>query len=210
MLGIEIVNFIHGAQSKGGSSQRAIEVFFSEVVQEAKIHFEQIEKNSIPLWISFQWLDHSRPKKQQKEEIVEALLASIRRSIPIAPYQDIEIGWDEFSETLLGNYLHSIRIIRLREQSESLWANVEAGYIGVEKATFESYIRNKEKDLPRYVHKFKSVWLLIIATGGAISSTVSPDQNVMPGCIESTFDRVYFFSIQDHKTILLTEDRKGG
>jgi hypothetical protein len=119
--------------------------------------------------------------------------------------QENRVEWQDFADTCLEHYLDSIHIRKTKSSEFEHWYSPRAAYVGFGCDSFAQIVRIKEKRLP-YKQKFASVWLVIVAAGGAMSSIVSPDQTVVPGCIKSQFDRVYFFNMPAKQIIRLTAE----
>lgn len=201
-LGIEITEFYYGS-GQGGSEMKARENAFEQIVAMAKTQFEK--QYPVPLRVRCFWSDN-RPKKSQFQDIVSALVDVIQKQLPIIAGQTIRIGWEDFSETCLVHYLHYIGVKALSTSRSGDWGNNQAGWLGNDEVMrFERLTREKEKDLPKYKAQFNAAWLVIVAPGDGLSSTVIPDEPLEPGCISSAFDRVYFYDIFSKQVFLLTQ-----
>lgn len=205
-LGVEFVDLVHGWREVGGSTVKAAEVIFDQITEKAQQQFEQ--ENTTRLWVSFFWLSHTRPKKSEIPKLTQAVVKLINESIPVKREQTLEIEWDDFAETCLADYLDSIHITAMADMPSGHWNSPQAGWAGFGAESFQMLTNEKEEDLPRYSNDLKSLWLVIVADGSAISSTVIPDMTVKPGCIVSKFDRVYFFDALRKRIILLTGEEK--
>jgi len=203
-LGIEITEFYYGS-GQGGSEMKARENAFEQIVAMAKTQFE--EQYPVPLWVRCSWSDN-RPKKSQFHEIASAVVDAIQKHLPISEGQSVKIEWDDFAETCLVHYLRFINVKALSTLTSSHWTNLQVAWIGNEEVELlERFTREKEKDLPKYKTQFNAAWLVIVAPGDGLSSTVIPDEPLEPGCISSAFDRVYFYDIFSKQVFLLTEKK---
>lgn len=217
-LGIEFVDFVHGWRKKsegekelepkkeGGSIVKASEANFDRIAEKAQNQFEQ--KNPTKLWVSFFWQSHTCPKKSEIPTLTQAVVKLINKTLLMKTEQTFEIKWDDFAETCLADYLDSIHITAIPDMPSGHWHSPQAGWTRFGAESFQMLTNEKEKDLPRYSKDLKSFWLVIVADGSAISSTVIPDKTVKPGCIVSKFNRVYFFNVLSNRIILLTADEK--
>lgn len=202
-IGIEFMDFIHGWGEKG-SPVKAREQVLDRIIENAQRDFEN--KHTVTLYVSFHWQGHSRPKKSERSIISQNIAQIISERISAVHDTEIELTWDDFEGTILQHHLDTISISHIPELQRNHWVNPQAGLVGFEKEAFEAITLEKEQDLPRYIYEFNSVWLVIVADGSAISSTVIPNDSVTSSRLESKFDRVYFFDSFIDRVVLLTGD----
>jgi hypothetical protein len=81
---------------------------------------------------------------------------------------------------------------RLRDGSKGVWTAIEGGFIGGAIADVQAVVDRKEPKTDSYLLRCDEVWLLIVADGVHISSTL--DLEIQPGSImRSQFARVLFY-----------------
>lgn len=206
--GIEVIDYIRGArfsdseQSKGGSEIRAVEEIYKTITDQAQRRFEQ--DYSILLWVSLHWNHHIRPMKNAKALLIDSIVSLVADYTPTETDAYISVEYEQFeTDPLLSNYLHNVGIYRLEAEIPGLWYDAQAAFIGVSVDEIEALIRAKERDLPRYKNKFKSVWLLIVADSIHLSSHVWLSPVTRSHIWVSTFNRVYLLDIIRGEATLL-------
>jgi hypothetical protein len=203
-IGIEFVNFYHGsANPADGSDLKHTEETFKKIVADAEKRF--LEICDIPLHVAFRWRKELRPNRRQRAEIVEAIVNTVRSSIPAMTNAPIKFTSEELVGTGLEAFLDLLWISRILH-GISTWSNNDGGNINAGIDVLEAYVRYKEKDLPRYRNRFREVWLVIAAPNHSVADSIYPLPSVKPGCIESKFARVYLHDYLHNSLILLTVD----
>ncbi|MEP7292178.1 MAG: hypothetical protein ABI835_10355 [Chloroflexota bacterium] len=204
-LGIEFVDFLHGAKSDRGSDLRAIEEDFEKLTKLAEKEF--IDSYDFHLDVRILWND-VRPEHTEKEKIIKTLVNLVYASRPQYINELIELWNKDFSDPYLKIYLKQIGIMRLPEEAFPIWLNMKGynTFVGIEE--LKKYITRKEKRLKDYRSKFEQVWLVIVAASESrfISTYAIADATVQRGSLVSVFSRVYFYSVIHGEVILLTPD----
>ncbi|MFW5709617.1 MAG: hypothetical protein ACOCX5_05295 [Chloroflexota bacterium] len=206
-LGIELVDFLHGA-GKNGSHIKAAENVQDQIVEDAQRLFE--EKHPEPyLVVSVRWHNWSLPRKPEQGAIRDCIVDIISKSPRPTTDQIIELSWEDLEGTVLEHHLDSIAIYNYDQQEQGHWTSPRAGWVGAELQAFEAIVRRKEQRLPWKKHaNMQKCWLVVVADGSDISSIVIPDSSVKPGRIISKFNRVYFFNrLRDQNTLLSGNER---
>jgi hypothetical protein len=189
VLGIELTNFIRGQGNKG-SKLRQSEVTCDRIVSLAQIKFEQRGQN--PLQVRFNWNTYALPNKREENRIIAEIVEVVGRFAPQDTYQSVVL-MEELHGLYLGNFISRISILRKNPASKSLWANTEAGIIGVSTGELQDIISSKEEKLGTYLQKCSSIWLLIVADGQHVSSNSDLGEEVRRHVFRGTFDKVLFY-----------------
>ncbi len=199
-LGIEIVEYVRG-QNAGESALRRIEVIRQRIIDEAKNEFYKTK--DIPLWIIFSWYPRKLPRKSEVSELASIAVWAIGNNTPQNLFDNIEITNEYLEDTLLKKFVHKIRVIRVRNEKQALWGSIESGFISVVPNEIQEIISSKNVKVRQYKTNCDEVWLVIVAEGTHISSTVGLEQDTLTNQFDSEFDKVLFYDRQEHKVINL-------
>jgi hypothetical protein len=190
VIGIELVGYIRG-QSSDGSELRRYESVHDSVVRMAKEEFER--KHQIPLWVSFIWSRHQHLSKPAARILAMDIATLIEQNTPQQVYGGARIEPDWLEESSVGDFIAHISIRRLKPTNKSLWANTEAGFIGIEPEDLENLISLKEGKIGSYLQNCDSAWLVIVADGRHISSNVELHKTIHQHTFKCSFARVLFY-----------------
>jgi hypothetical protein len=81
---------------------------------------------------------------------------------------------------------------RLKDQAKGVWAAIEAGFIGGGISDIQAIVELKEPKIASYLSRCDEVWLLIVADGAHISSTLDLDIE-LDSTLRTQFTRVLFY-----------------
>jgi hypothetical protein len=191
LLGIEITDFVRRVKRDSPLSLRTVENLHAMVALQAKAIFEA--KYDIPLWIALHWDDRFRFSKKDVPRVASQLIDVIEKDIPREIYEGTSFNWDSHGDFPIFEALHRISVRRLKDRTKGVWAEVESGFIGGTIADIQEIVDAKEPKVQSYLTKCDEVWLLIIADGTHISSTL--DFDVEPSAtLHTQFARVLLYN----------------
>jgi hypothetical protein len=191
-LGIEMTLFIRG-EGQHGSVLRQYEATQKRLADMAKKEFEQT--SSIALCVHLHWL-RSQPRRAEAVTIASELAKIVSQNIPTEIYATTTIDLNEYNHfDLIGKYITRISIMRLKSTSKSLWSSIEAGFVGVNTSDIQAIISAKSAKVGAYIKHCDRVWLVIVADGTHISSSVELDKAVVAHKFPSRFEKVLFYDV---------------
>ncbi|MGE0886838.1 MAG: hypothetical protein AB7P14_25235 [Blastocatellales bacterium] len=188
-LGIEIIDFVRG-QNAGGSKLREGEKTCDRIVNRAKMKFE--EQKYIPLQVRFNWTTPPLPNRKLESKLIAEIVNVVNTFAPQEIYQPAVL-MEELDKFYIGNFINRISILRKKPGLKSMWANTEAGIIGVSIDELQDIISGKESKLDTYLQKCSSMWLLIVADGEHISSSSDLGEEVQSHVFRGKFNKVLFY-----------------
>jgi hypothetical protein len=198
VLGIEITDFIRRVKRDSPLSLRTIEKLHAMVALQAKAIFEA--KYNIPLWIALHWDHRFRFSKKDVPRVASQLVDVIEKDIPREIYEGTSFNWDSHGDFPIFEAIHRISIRRLKDRTKGVWAEAESGFIGGTMSDIQEVVEAKEPKIQSYLTKCDEVWLLIIADGAHISSTL--DIELEPSAtLRTQFERVLLYD-GDSKSVL--------
>ena len=204
VLGIELTNFIRW-QCGTGSELREIEMTHDRVVNSAQKKFER--KWPVSLQVRFNWAPHPLSNRKEEQRITSEIVEVVNKFVSEEIYQPV-ILIEELGRFYLGKFINRISILRKNPTSKSLWANTEAGVIGISISELQSVISDKENKINLYLQKCSSIWLLIVADGEHISSSSDLGEDVGSYIFRSNFDKVLFYDSFQHRVVELNVEAK--
>jgi hypothetical protein len=191
VLGIEITDFVRRFRRDSLLSLRTIENLHAMVALQAKATFEA--RHNIPLWIALHWDDRFKFSKKDVSRIASELVDLIETDIPRQTDAGTSFNWDSHGDLPLFDAIHRISVRRLKNRTKAVWAEVESGFIGGTIADIQEIADAKEPKVQSYLTKCDEVWLLIIADGAHISSTLDFDVE-SSATLHTQFARVLLYS----------------
>lgn len=191
IIGVEIVDYVRG-QSQGDSSDRRNEILWQRVADTARKKFER-QHNEV-LMVQFYWCPHQYPRQSEVEEIANEAVELIAKNIPSEIYGIFQVESSDLDDKKITYYVSSIHITRVNNTNEALWTYVSAGFISITPNEVQQIINKKDKKVPEYLNKCQEVWLLVIADGIYISSSVGIPQEVLQQEFISRFFRVFLYN----------------
>ena len=191
ITGIEVVNYVRG-QGSGGSDHLRNEVLWQQIADEARRTFES--NRSDPLMVHFSRYSNRYPRKADVPVIAANVAEAVERHIPEALFERTRISGDDFAHTPAHTYLDSIYVTRVRNERQTIWASIVAGFISVSAPELQSVLISKGPKVREYLRRCDEVWLLIVADGKYLSSTgelLEADARRVQ--IPTLFQRVLFY-----------------
>lgn len=189
--GIEIVDYIRG-QNNDGASNRRNEVLWQRIADSARAKF--VSSHTVPLLVHFHWNPHRYPNQLEVGPLAGAASSIVANHIPQMLFETIRIGDTELENTALEEYLHSIHVMRVRDDTQSLWSFVGAGFVEVQRDELRDLISSKEAKVQDYLQECDAVWLIIVADGRNISSSAELVDETMRYPFGSLFERILFYN----------------
>lgn len=200
VLGIEITDFVRRVKRDSLLSLRTIETLHAMVASHAKATFET--KHDIPLWIALHWDDRFKFSKKDVPRIASQLVAVIETAIPRETYDGTSFNWDSHGDFPIFEAIHRISVRRLKDRTKGVWAEVESGFIGGAISDIQEIVDAKEPKIQSYLTKCDEVWLLIIADGAHISSTLDFDVDSR-ATLHTRFARVLLYNGESNSVFRL-------
>jgi len=189
ILGVEIVNFIRG-QNQGESVDRRNEILWQKIADEARKKFAV--KFDIPLTVHFFW--HSRYNLRQSEisQLADSAVSLIGKYIPEKLFGSVRIDYNEINTTLLKKVCRSISVLKVRDVAQSSWSSMITGWTEVQTDEIQYLLDLKKDKVEAYLQNCDMVWLIIVADGEHISSTI--DISVVKEQVYKTsFEKVFVY-----------------
>lgn len=190
VIGIEIVDYIRG-QVKGESKERRNEVLWQKVADEARKKFEA--KFTDPLLVHFFWNNRHILRQSEISQLADSAVEIIERHVPVQLFEKIRIGSDELEDTLIETACHSISVLRVRNEKQSLWSFVSAGFTEVQNNEIQYLLDSKNDKVQDYLHSCDTVWLIMVADGRYISSNIDITSTAVNNVYETLFERVFIY-----------------
>jgi hypothetical protein len=190
LLGIELTDYIRRLENSS-LTLRTIDSLHKMVAQHAKAKFES--KHAISLWTALHWNDRFKFAKKDVGTIASQLTALIETDIPPVAYGGTTFDWESHEDLPIFDAIHRVSVRRLRDSATGVWAAVEAGFTGAGIADIQSVVDAKEPKIKSYLLRCDEVWLLIVADGTHISSSL--DIEFEPSStINTQFARVLLYN----------------
>ncbi len=188
-LGIEIVDYIRGLSSSA-VTLRTLDNLRAKVTSDAQSKFEA--KYGVPLWVGVHWNSRYKFTKRDVGLLGSKLAELVEKDIPSKSYEGSVFGIDDYEDEPIFDCVHKVSVTRLKHGSKGLWASIEAGFVGVGVDEIREFIRAKEAKVKSYLANCDEVWLLIVADGRHISSTIELKLDNLPA-FSSGFARVLLY-----------------
>ncbi len=192
-IGIEVTEYFRGQGKMGGSALRRDEKIRQKIADTAKMLYES--KFNVPLWVTFNPCHNLKMKGKCEEDVATALVEVIIDNIPDTSSGETRIYLSETENPIFQNIFSSLWIKRLRGSKSSVWGIVEAGFTSINVKEIQGIIDGKLPKIPKYRCKCDLVWLLIVAEGRHLSSSIDTDwiSKLNNHQFDSEFDCVLFY-----------------
>jgi len=188
-LGIEVVEFIRG-QGRAGAICREREAVRSRIIQEAQLSFEVQQRQA--LWVMVFWRNEEHPKRAEQKRLSQ----EIHRLI-VSRVSEEGSSWhikaEHLDTPLLKRHLFGIDIRRLKNAGKGCWKWPDAGFVGENINAIQALLNGKNVKVNDYRKACKTIWLLIIASTGRVSSKLHPGDPLAAVLFETAFDRVFIY-----------------
>lgn len=189
-IGIEIVDFIRG-QNKGESTDRRNEVLWQKIADEARKKFEA--KFDTPLSVHFFWNNRYILRQSEISQLADCAVSLIERRIPEKLFESVRIGYEELDNSFLEKVCHSIKILRVRNEKQSLWSFISSGWTEVQTNEIQYLLDSKNEKVSDYLQSCDTVWLIIVADGRYISSNIDITSASISHVYKSSFEKVFVY-----------------
>lgn len=190
VIGIEIVDYIRG-QSKGESEERRIEVLWQKVANLAKQKFET--EHNIPLSVHFHWNKHYVLRQSEISQLADNAVSVIENIIPTKLFESVRVDSIKLDGTALEKVCHSITVLKVRNEGQSLWSFIGSGWIEVQTDEIQFLIDSKDNKMKEYLRQCDRVWLIIVADGRYVSSNIDISNAVANNIYKSSFEKVFIY-----------------
>lgn len=153
--------------------------------------------------VHFLWRPGQHPRKAEIFNLAADAATIIGQSVPNTLFKSTRIAHNKFAGTPLQKFVSSIHVTRVRNASQASWSFVGAGFVSVSINEVRSLIASKNVKVPAYLQQCDEVWLLIVADGVNISSTIDLSEEIQRTRFPSQFKKVLFYDYQSKEAILL-------
>ncbi len=197
-IGVELTDYIRPLVN-ASVTLRTVESLHERVAREGKRLFE--EQHSVPLWVTMHWNSAYRLNKAEAHSLAAELASLIAQSLPDEPNGRVAIDEDTHGDLPIFRAIFRIHVRRLKPGMAGVWWPTEAGFVQVSGAEIQTILDGKEPLIKQYLEKCERVWLVIVADGMRISSTVEldlGDYNLI-----TSFERVYFYDGASNQVLQL-------
>jgi hypothetical protein len=201
VTGIEIVNHVR-SQDRGGSDYRRNEVVWQQTADEARREFES--DHSDPLMVHFLWHSDRYPRKADVPAFATSTAKIIAEYMPAHIFESIRIADNILQNTPLRSLVSSMHVTRVRNRQQVSWSSINACFISVSVSELQQQHTSKSAKDANYLQRCDEVWLLIIADGGYISSTVELPEDIRQDTFRSSFQKVLFYDRPNRRITTLT------
>jgi hypothetical protein len=202
VIGIEVTRFFHGNPRKS-FSLRQREVLYQQVIDEAYRLF--FNTHTEPIFVLFSWNDICQVKSFQVYSLAKKIVEVLEYNIPQKIKEHVHLKYEYFWQIGMSNYLHGMDIFRFSKSNR--WGFIEAGFTGVSVDDIQGMISSKNLKVDSYRKKAQYIWLIIVAEGIHISSSISLSNEVKSHRFRSNFDRILIYERVENKIIPLIIDR---
>ena len=199
VVGIELVDYVR-EQGKDGSVLRRDEELHQRIADEARAKFEA--RNPIPLMVHFIWYGHRHLSKADVKPLTDSIVKVVEQNVPQGLFHSVRIGKDRLS-TSLHRLVSSVHVTRVRNKTQTLWSYVGSGWTEVTTGEVQSLIDLKNDKVEAYRQNCDYIWLLIVADGRYISSSVELQSDVKDHPFHSEFDCLIFWDYLNQRITLL-------
>lgn len=191
-LGVEVVDYIRGLSS-ASVTMRTRDNLHSQVSDHARSKFEG--EYGIPLMVHLHWNNSFKLNRRQTNALGADLAAVVAENIPGTLYRNIVVDYQTSSGHIF-DAIHRVSITRLRDGAAGLWAAIEAGFIGGAATDIQALVEQKDAKVEQYLRRCSEVWLLIVADGRHISSSLEISD--VEALITTRFTRVLLYDGSTH------------
>ena len=188
-LGIEVVEFIRG-QDRDGAICREREAVRSRIIQEAQMFFEVQQKQA--LWVMVFWRNAELPKRTEQKRLSQEIHRLIVSQVS-GEGSSWHIKAQHLGTPLLEKHLFGIDIRKLKNARKGCWKWPDAGFIGKNVDAIQGLLNSKNVKVTDYRKACKTIWLLIVASTGRVSSKLHPSDPLADVKFEAAFDRVFIY-----------------
>lgn len=164
VIGIELVDYVRG-QTQGDSQYRRDEVLRQRIADAAMDAFEVAHKD--PLMVHFHWYPHRYLRSAHVEQLAAEAAAVISTAIPASLFGQVTVDYHGLEQTELSRYCHSIIVTRVRDQEQTLWSSVNAGFVSVQAIEIQYLVASKERKLSEYLLQCDDAWWLMSSNRAA-------------------------------------------
>lgn len=204
-LAIEMTRFIRG-QGGSGSPLREREEIRSRIIREAQTLFEAERHQALVVWVF--WNGSECPAKREQKALSKEIQRLIACHVPQHDGQcEVNISSEHLDSPLLRTHLTGIRILKLKGAQHGFWKWPEGGFVGENIDTIRALIDAKNVKVKAYRKECKTVWLLIIASTGRVSSKLHPEDRLANARFRTLFDRVFVYDAFKETVELLQIER---
>jgi hypothetical protein len=189
-IGVELTQVFH-ANEEGKRPLQEIERLRAAVTERAEALFA--EAGGPPLDVLVFFSPHAKLGKPNQSQIAERLAALVSRNIP-PPGTSYEEEFDWVNRDWFPEELSYVRVARFDHRDWSLWQPASAGYVpDVTPELIQAAIERKAPDVEAHRASCDEAWLLIIADGFGISSTMTVTEACARHRYRSPFDKTFYF-----------------
>ena len=200
IIGAEVTE-VYKEKGPKGSKKRRAEVFQDKFVNNVKKEFKKSYKIKIIVTFSLNKQAFDKPIKDKNTLKLVADL--IYNNLP--KNGENIILKDEIFNLELNEIIDEIIISKKKNYEH--WTHIEAEFIGPAIEDIKTTIDEKENKYNNYInHEMRpeEIWLVVIATGNHLSSTIDFKRIKSDAfCLNSNFDKIYLFGFVERELLCL-------
>ena len=188
--GVEVVEIFQDPE--GGRPLQALEGDADWVVQRAR----EIAENQAtpPALVSVSFAGSRIPHRQQRQDAARALAEVVRQNMPpMHRPLTLRNRWPRYEAP---NFLHSVTIVRLKDESAHVWDCGGAGFVNENcSSQLQATMDAKALLFDEYLLRCDECWLLIATDGRNASAFLEPDRTTAEKTYRSPFHRTFFLNL---------------
>ena len=190
-IGVEVSRFMRG-QGRSGSPLREREEIRSRIIRDAQTLFEAERRQTLVVWVF--WSGSECPRRREQKALSRDIQRLIAGHVPQHDRQcEVEISSEQLDTPLLQTHLTEIRILKIRGVQKGFWKWPEGGFVGENIDAMQALLDDKNVKVKAYRKECKTVWLLIVASTGRVSSKLHPEDRLANARFRTQFDRVFVY-----------------
>lgn len=189
-VGIELTQLFRPSED-GRQPLQEIERLRDLIVEKAEALY--IGTGGPPLDVLVYFASHAVLNKANRDDVAARLAGLVSRRLPEAG-QSYSEEYDWVNREWFPEELSYVRVVRFEHRDWSLWRASSAGFVpDVTPELIQAAIDRKVADISAHRATCDEAWLLIVADGFNISSTMSITEHSRLHRYRSPFDRTIYF-----------------
>lgn len=201
LLDLEVAEYYGDDRENGGSPVKRLSSYWDKVYT---VLSSQLETLRLPVYVSVRFKEPVSLKNGQITSFANELISFARE---FCPKEHRECTTHEVfssdSYPLLNEHVKRIDLTYLNDTVVIGWhcSNIGSAFVGVNRAHIADVVRRKSAKNFNWVQGAEKC-LLIYASGGTVTSRAGPlppdpsvwnEKELIASCMESVFDRIYFW-----------------
>lgn len=191
-IGIEFTRVYDGSNDQGGSLIIRSESLYRTITERIKKMFEGNHTQTV--YVTFHWDYRVIPNRKEQKLLINAVIDAISMNIPSAEYEQKYIASEEIDNELLWDYLSGFTIMRIPFQSDMWGTAGPTMWIGTGIEPITECIVRKEEKLDTYKAYCNECWLIIVADGVSLASSIFSTASVAEHLYRTNYTRILFYN----------------